>query len=59
MCAQRVRWGLLVMRGVSLVGVSQAEVGFITVTDNAQATASLRNRMKSYAYHTYGTRSHV
>ena len=30
-CAQRVRWGPLVMRGVSLIGVSQAEAGY-TVT---------------------------
>ena len=28
LCAQRVRWGLLVMREVSLVGVSQAEAGY-------------------------------
>ena len=28
LCAQRVRWCLLVMRGVSLVGVSQSEVGY-------------------------------
>ena len=32
-CAQRVRWGPLVMRGVSLVGVSQSEDGYtVTVT---------------------------
>ena len=32
-CAQRVRWGPLVIRGVSLVGVSQAEAGYtVTVT---------------------------
>ena len=32
-CAQRVRWGPLVMRGVSLIGVSQAEAGYtVTVT---------------------------
>ena len=41
LCAQCVRWGPLVMRGVSLVGVSQSEVG-LTVTVTVTARAATR-----------------